>query len=644
MDNKFENRIINGCSKKECSFWIDVGCKYPREEKRVCLRPLYEKEVIVHYPWFANTYLLPYFYSKCLKKEDISVFLKELEWGNTTYNEIIERVKKEATKIHLFYSRDITNDDIQTKINNKNSFELKATNRTAKFETPEEKAKVKELTLVHNRNNYYIKRINFCEYFPRFIFFDFSVDTFLTLYGKEKVSEYNSIANFLTEHFLNIIENFDETKLKNLFSNKSIEKIHIFSDIPKEAEKLKEILCDKLKTDESFISVVTSNKSLSELEKGVLNIYFYSAPYNILFLKNKYQYLPVKFQSKLYKKFEGLNTFCYLISKNKNFDTDDKLRDRLEKFFQYVFWKTKETPEHFYDITQSFNFISAVRHPAVTFENEYCFAKCLSLFINPEKIKNDPRKEKEESISKRLIFEALFNNSHSKKYEDAKKELLHNVKQVYALIALNYLTNNIEKFHLHKSKSFSSICEALQNTIFNFGFYNKVLEQFIKYEIAQFIKEFCLEEKQENEENNQHISSNPINEAHKKYEIKKEKICQRLLYEVKYHLNQVLIKECQAEDVFLATYKHIFDIEHLLNEKSSGFTDNEQNATFEHLKGILDNTLKKCAIHYDDIVELDHLGLASIFRNSRVKNLLLKKTTMSPSIYIEVTQKTFSNG
>ncbi|MDR0331903.1 MAG: hypothetical protein LBI15_00395 [Dysgonamonadaceae bacterium] len=642
--DKFESRITKACPSDKCSF-LENKCP---QEKGVCLQPLLENNVVVHYPWFANTYTLPFFYSKCLKKRDkteneISNLIRYCDWGDTTCNEILKKINT-RNEIHLFYSCDISKSEIEKEksLNKTNVWTFDVTETEG---DSEENTKNVGITLTKNATNdkYFLKRVEFCRYYPRFIFFDFSVDILQKLYDEEKISKYNSVANFLTEHFLNIIPDFDikDKKVIDFITDNKIKEIQIFSDTPNVAKRLSVLIeIDLRSINRKDITIkVVDNKSLADLKirdtAGVFNIYFYSASYNILFLKKKYQYLPFQLQLKSSSQFKEFDTACYLISKTPF--SDDKLKERLEKFFQYIFWKAKETPEHFYEITQSFNFISAVRQPAVIFENEYCFAKCLSLFINPEKIKNDPKGE--ENVSKRLIFDALFNNSYGKKYEDSKKQLLHNVKQVYSLIALNYLTNNIEKIHLHEDKSFASVCEALQNTIFNFGFYNKVLEHFIEYEIRKFIK------KSLNKNDNQHIP-NPIYDAMKNYEIDKKKIYRRLLYEVKYHLNQVLIKECHAEDVFLATKKDRFDLEDLFNQaikvlcrKIHGLKVNEHEAAFKHLKGILDTTLEKCATYYDDIVELDHFDLASTFRNSTVKKLLKSKVEMTSSIYEKVEVK-----
>ncbi|GHT88270.1 hypothetical protein FACS189474_3210 [Bacteroidia bacterium] len=593
------------------------------------LMPMYNEKVIVHYPLFANTYLLPYFYSKLFEQED-SGLLKNSNWGNTVYKEIIEVIDKEKQeetggKIHLFYSRELSSDLKKEILLEYTSPELQAKSSTSKPENI-------TLTSISNGSKYYLKRVDFCRYFPRFLFFDFSVDIFQKLYGSDNVSKYNAIANFLTEHFLNIIPVFDikNNAVSTFLKDNGIKKIQIFSDTPDEAQRLSVLVYKDLRSigNNDVTITVINNETLSNLNtlncEKTFNIYFYSAPYNILFLKKKYQYLPFQLQSP--SGFQDFDTACYLIS-HKEFDTDNKLKNGLDSFFRYIFWKARETPEHFYKITQSFNFISAVKQPFVIFENEYCFAKCLSLFINPEDIEKDFRdkKDEENSISKRLIFESLFNNSHSEDYEKRKKKLLDNVKQIYTLIALNYLIDNIEKIHLFRTKSFSSVCEALQNTIFNIGFYNKVFELFIKYQVEQFIEYSIMETANK--------ISNPIDEAINRHQIRKEKICQRLIFEIKYHFNQVLIKECQAEDVFLTTNKNIFVLEELL-KPTSHLENYEQKAAFKHLQEIFTSTLTKSAVYYDDIVALDHLGLASIFRTNTVKTLLLSKITMSPSIYV----------
>jgi hypothetical protein len=593
------------------------------EEKEGYLAPMYNARVIVHYPWFANTYLLPYFYSKLFTgTDDYSNLLKDSNWGNAICKEIIDEINNKIDKetendtIHLFYSRDILGRDIQRVI--KDDF-------TSFTVTKEEEGKNVEITLIDkNNNSYYVKRINFCRYFPRFLFLDFSVDIFQRLYTSDKISKYNIIANFLTEHFLNIIPifNIEEKIVSDFITDNQINKIQIFSDTPDEAQRLSRIINTSLKHIPHITTTVIDNESLSKLNacdsKNTFNIYFYSAPYNILFLKKKYQYLPFQLQS---LSFQNFDTACYLISRKEHFDPDNKLKNGLTEFFRYIFWKAKETPEHFYKITQSFNFISAIKQPSVLFENEYCFAKCLSLFVNPNDIEKDFRKTDDNNpISKRLIFESLFNNSHNEGYEKEKNKLLYGVKQVYTLITLNYLIDNIEKIHLFRTKSFSSVCEALQNTVFNTGFYNKVFEQFIKYQVAQFVNKY-------KKANN---ITNPICEAITKYDIKEYKICQRLIFEIKYHFNQVLIKECQAEDVFLTTDQHTFVLKKMLQQTPN---DYEQKAVFKHLQEIFANTVVKCATFYEDIVGLDHFGLQSIFRNSTVKNLLLSNITMTSSIY-----------
>ncbi|GHV21087.1 hypothetical protein FACS1894174_03990 [Bacteroidia bacterium] len=625
------------------------------------LGPLYDEKVIVHYPLFANTYLLPYFYSTTFQrnKTDNSLIntddlklLKVSKWGNATWKEIIDVINKETTEqknIYLFYSRDILgNDIIKNEIENGFRIEIKNS------DNDEGILKYSKFTLTSDTTQYHLKKIDFCRYYPHFIFFDFSIDIFQELYCKKEIFNYNTISNFLTEYFLDIIPILSgavQDKMRKFINNQinQINQIRIFSDTPEEAEELRSLIEEICKlTEIRVMNNITSLDLNTWKDKNTFNIYFYSAPYNIIFLKKKYQYLPFRLELRsdtATNNFDNFNTACYLISKEE-FDADNKLCDNLDEFFKYVFWKAKETPEHFYDITKSFNFISATEKPAIIFENEYCFAKSISLFINPEDIKKAPKLNKlsahenyDELLSKKLLFESLFNRSHNKEYDKSKNELLDKVRYIYSLIALNYLISNIEKIHLLKAKSFSSICEALQNTTFNAGFYNKVFELFIEYQVKRFVEDFNgnKENKPTNPigeaQNKENKPTNPIDEAQNKFKLVEEKICQRLFYDIKYYFNQVLIKECQAEDVFLTTDGHKFVLDEVLTEILGKKLDREQKASFEHLKEIFTDTLEKCATYYEDIIELDHLGLASIFRTNTVKTLLSSIITMSPSIY-----------
>lgn len=604
---EFENKITGiECPEKDVCFRKGTECPY---EKYGCLRPLFKAKVVVHYPFYANTYLLPFFYSKVIdadrceniKKEDL---LQEAGWGKDIYKNIIENINDDT--IHLFYA---SGDE--------------------KY-VGELSAKLSE--------RFVFKRIDFCKYYPRFVFVDFSTVAFLKLYGDKKISDYNSISNFLSEYFLNIIPSLlkkegEKYKLNSDFLDLAEGKtINLFTDTIDQAMAFEMIL---LEADEG-LQIEINPKNYQPDQFNYINIYLYSAPYNILFLKRKYQYLPLQLcdsdniDDEYRFLFKDFDTKCYLIVSKTGANSAilDVLSKRLTVFFTYIFWKAKETPEHFYEAAKSFNYYAASRHPAIIFEDEYSFAKCLSLHVSPFDIKEFEQKRRSENrISKRLLFESLFGYSYNGKYNHDKEIwLMKNVKQIYSLITLNYLMNDVTGVSHSWEKFFSTTCEALQESTFNSDLYNNVFDDFIKIQVCRFVNEY------------ETVDSNPIHECLIVWKIGKRKIIQRLVEETKNYFNRILIKDCNAEDVFsIDLDKKDFSIKLLLDDllKTDGL-GLDQKASLMHLESIFDRVLTISSISYDDIVSSNHLGLSSTFRNSDLKTLILSKTKMEQVVYTNI--------
>lgn len=604
---EFENKITGiECPEKDVCFQKRTECPY---EKYGCLRPLFNAKVVVHYPFYANTYLLPFFYSKVIdanRCEDTikEKLLQEVGWGKDVYKSIVENIKDDT--IHLFYA---SGDE---------------------HYVGELSAKLSE--------RFAFKKIDFCKYYPRFVFLDFSTAAFLKLYGDNKISDYNSISNFLSEYFLNIIpsllkkegEKYNlNSDFLNLVKNKTI---NLFTDTIDQATALEMILSDAAME----LKIRINPKSYQSDQTNCINIYLYSAPYNILFLKKGYQYLPLQLcdsdniDDEYRFLFKDFDTKCYLITSKTGANSKllDILSRRLTVFFAYIFWKAKETPEHFYETTKSFNYYAAIKHPAIIFEDEYSFAKCLSLHVSPSDIKEFEQKQRSESrISKRLLFESLFGYSYNGKYNyDKEIWLMKNVKQIYSLITLNYLMNDLTKISHSWDNFFSITCEALQESTFNSDLYNSVFDEFIKVQVCKFVNEYRF------------IDSNPIHDCIVIWKIKKRKVIQRLVEETKNYFNRILIKDCNAEDVFLIDpNKKDFSIKLLLDDLlTANELDLDQKESLIHLESIFNRVLTISSISYDDIISSNHLGLSSTFRNSDLKTLILSKTQMRSVTYTDI--------
>jgi len=574
-----------------------------RQNIKEYLQPLMDNDVVIHYPFFANVYVLPYFYSKIIQENNKQGdFIKLSEWGKDANTDIIRNIENDSRQIHLFYSLDI-GEKVSKSLNTK--------------------------------SDWYYKKVLFCKYYPMFIFFDFSVDTFLKFYEKEKISKYNSTSDFLTEHFVDIIPeiSFDSCFFSYLDELK-VESINIYSDTPEEADIIKEMIDKsqkKIKGKRLPISVVREFALRSSTQQNSFNIYYYSAPYNIIFLQNKYQYLPFKIKV-IDVDYDKFSTYAFIIGKKVQEVSNleeiiNNIGDKTEEFFQYVFWKAKETPEHFAEVTESFNKHSAIIHPSIIFDNEYSFAKCLSLHVDPESI-NEPIKinKEEKRISKRLVFESLFGYAYSHNihyYQEKELLLSKNIKQVYSLIALNYLMDNTEKISSFKEKSFTSICEALNDATFNEGFYDRVFNCFTEIQVEEFIV------------NSKKIKNNPICDAIDLniWNIDENKIKHRLVAETKYYFDKFLIKECMAEDIFLVDTDK-FELQRLFDlYKSTDTILSEKKASITYLKDIFNHVLIISSNYYDDIVASNIFNLSSTFKNTEVKNLILSKTLMIQASY-----------
>ncbi|MGI6049195.1 MAG: hypothetical protein ACOYEG_14515, partial [Petrimonas sp.] len=65
-----------------------------RQNIKEYLQPLMDNDVVIHYPFFANVYVLPYFYSKIIQENNKQGdFIKLSEWGKDANTDIIRNIE-----------------------------------------------------------------------------------------------------------------------------------------------------------------------------------------------------------------------------------------------------------------------------------------------------------------------------------------------------------------------------------------------------------------------------------------------------------------------------------------------------------------------------------------------------------------------
>src|SRR6185312_14648685 len=227
------------------------------------LSPLLNVDIRLHYPLIANSFPLAFYYAKMLDcpatGKDIKKFIFQRDWND----KFIELQTLQEMPCHIFFD----------------------TMERAEFKS----------------GNYDYKKIPFSRYFPRFIFTEYSsrIINFLEQSNKLK-GQFDNPRDF-GDHDLGQGKSllyFDEVFDLNIISELGIKRIYVFTDTKDEANYIKKHVLDSIC---NFVEVIIKNSTVVPVDsslnnKDTLKLYFFSAPYNMFFLKDQYNFIPFQFR------------------------------------------------------------------------------------------------------------------------------------------------------------------------------------------------------------------------------------------------------------------------------------------------------------------------------------------------------------
>lgn len=282
------------------------------------------------------------------------------------------------------------------------------------------------------------------------------------------------------------------------------------------------------------IKIITQDESYSLNETDTsnlkaLNLYFYSAPYNIYFLKRHFDYIAFKFlKEEISNEFETFNVLLYKEEiLNDNSEIISRLNVLIEDFHKTIFTTAANEPDNLNDIYLAYKNISKSKTPFNIFDSVYSYAQCLTLHSIDE-----PSESNRDDI-----WDNLFNiKSRRGAYvSDLTDNLIDLVKQIYIVLSLFYLSKKYDGIQGIQTVEYSTICELFHDNILSEGSYYRFFIDFIKAQALSIILKY------------ESINNSYIHTAIKKG-IKKECILQFLTYHSEKTFNDEL-KLLKPDDI-----------------------------------------------------------------------------------------------
>src|SRR6185312_13396270 len=140
---------------------------------------------------------------------------------------------------------------------------------------------------------------------------------------------------------------FDEVFDLNIISELGIKRIYGFTDTKDEANYIKKHVLDSIC---NFVEVIIKNSTVVPVDsslnnKDTLKLYFFSAPYNMFFLKDQYNFIPFQFRPE--NVGYGIETYNYLVfDRSLSERMVNDLANSIEDFHKTIFYEAANHPEN----------------------------------------------------------------------------------------------------------------------------------------------------------------------------------------------------------------------------------------------------------------------------------------------------------
>jgi hypothetical protein len=548
------------------------------------LKPLVKSQVKLHYPLYANSFPLAYYYAKVIgddeKKADLEKFVVQREWTK----KIVDDTELACSPCHLFFGDDSTDK--------------------------------------YMRSGYGVKQIAFTKYYPKFIFTDYTSRMVHFLHESGLMAEtFDQRIDFANDDFADekSIRPFTDLLKLDVIGKLNIKKIIIYTDTKPEAKKIADdflepilknieiIEVDKKEDDSGSVNDSTEKEDIvhdfSENPRSILKLYFFSGSYNMYFLKDLYNYIPFQFRKS--EVGDGFMTYNYLMYKEGTSDVEiEKITDGVARFHQLIFSEAQHYPENLSNLFYSFKELLKIKQPFKVFEDVHTYSKCI-VFHNMDK----PDKVRVEDIWGKLFVMGGKGN-----YAQDLDALRSRVRRVYSLLTLDHLYKNYNLVGM-ESNDFKGVLNLLKDSLMNDGRYLVYFRDYIKAEIVGVIAKY-------EKIDDSHISAAIA--AGKS----KDGVLHNMLHRIWGYFFEEDYKHIILSEIITAKNEN-FDFKNCLSEivgKLSGDCSYVNTSVLKKSIAIIDTMFKDLILYFSEYKELPHTFFGEGFLNPTVSKAIASLT------------------
>ncbi|RYX98691.1 hypothetical protein EON78_04925, partial [bacterium] len=307
---------------------------------------------------------------------------------------------------------------------------------------------------------------------------------------------------------------FTEVFDKNFLGLLGIKKVIIFTDTNREALQIRnKFLLDKVEEVQIICrdkcSEVTLDYSINSNE--ILKLYFFSGAYNMLFLKDLFNYIP--FQFKPEEVDDSFETYNFIVYKDGVVDSNkiEQIAQNIKKFHQLIFSEAEFHPENLSSLYYAYNEQSKTKEPFKILDDVHAYSKCL-IFHNMD----NPVFHRVEDI-----WQNLWSYGEESNYARELSQVIIRSHQAYILLSIQHLHNNFKLSGIHQSSpKYPIIMDLLKDRLLHEGRYSLLYRDFVKSELTRLIRNQGLKS-----------NENPVKKAIRA-NIKEDAILHNLLYRI----------------------------------------------------------------------------------------------------------------
>lgn len=398
---------------------------------------LNEKNILLYYPYFANTFLLNYSI-KCDGLLGGKATSEIIKWDKEALIDTLKKEKESKNDILIFFATERMLEDVFF-------------------------------------SSFNIEKFDFSLYLPRFVFIPFSIEAYRLCYADKNFENYSLLIDGFKED-LSKIPSFSDSKLQTYLKRFKLSST-IYSDTPNEANSLNDI-------------IRASNIFCNEVDKPEMKLLYYGAPYSIYLLNEYPEFLPIRIDSlnltdenNIKKSFETKN-IIYCKSKI-SCELRDKciVKEKIEDFHKNIFEKAKENPKTLADIYYMFVQENKEQIPYHIFKNVECFTKAITYHHKYLRQEIDPKINIFTSNLKELTSED--NTQDNIEYSKSHNSFKENAFSYFILLVYHYIINKEDI----KELIFKEITLSLKDKTFLNGRYYYLFQNIVKTLYVIFFNE-----------------------------------------------------------------------------------------------------------------------------------------------------------